>query len=216
MTDSWLTPYRHRISPVYLDYVGYESEAASISQSHTSVVPGLLQTAAYATVLTRSTIKYQHQADLIVQLRLQRQELLAARPVPFRQHYILDEAVLHRHVGSAVDLAIMPAQLRHLAGSALKADGLTRVQVIPFSTGEHAGLTGEFAILSFGRGIQDILYLDPDRGPASMISGSDPLITEYACNFEVMAKLALTPERSVDLILTIADKMERESVNVRM
>ena len=97
----WWDRYREVISADYLDYVGYESGAASVRQFQGGVVPGLLQTREYAEVLTANSIEDEDKAGPVVKLRLQRQTELAKRKVPPHQTYVLDEAVIRRHVGIA-------------------------------------------------------------------------------------------------------------------
>jgi hypothetical protein len=63
------------------------------------VVPGLLQTREYAEVLTANSVEDENKASPVVKLRLQRQTELAKRKVPPHQTYVLDEAVIRRHVG---------------------------------------------------------------------------------------------------------------------
>ena len=59
----WWDRYREVISADYLDYVGYESGAASVRQFQGSVVPGLLQTREYAEVLTANSVEDEDKAS---------------------------------------------------------------------------------------------------------------------------------------------------------
>jgi Domain of unknown function (DUF5753) len=81
-----------------LGYVGYEAGASSIRQFPGPVVPGLLQTTGYAEALTTSAVEAIEVAP-VVKLRMQRQAELARRSHPPRQQYVLDEAVIRRHIG---------------------------------------------------------------------------------------------------------------------
>ena len=110
----------------------------------------------------------------MVKLRAQRQTELAQRGAPPRQYFVLDEAVIRRHIGVAKDPAIMPSQLLHIVSRA-RNDVRVTVRVIPFSKGEHAGLPGPFFLLKFGfdGGLPDLLYLDTGREAINMVSGDD-------------------------------------------
>jgi hypothetical protein len=58
---------------------------------------------------------------------------------------VLDEAVLHRPVGGRL---VMREQFDHLVAAA-ELPNVT-VQVLPFATGQHAGMDGTFTILLYG------------------------------------------------------------------
>jgi hypothetical protein len=106
-SPAWWNSYRNEISVPYLNYVGYEAGATFIRQFPGTVVPGLLQTSAYAEVLTEHAIDAMEVAP-VVKLRLQRQSELAQRSEPPRQFYVLDEAVIRRRIGIEIDPACTP------------------------------------------------------------------------------------------------------------
>jgi transcriptional regulator with XRE-family HTH domain len=201
---AWWVSYRDEINPTYLEYVGYEAGAAFIRQFQSGFVPGLLQTPEYAEVLTANSVDAVRVAP-VVKFRLQRQMELAKRSVPPRQYYVVDEAVIRRHVGISQDPAIMPAQLRHIADRAESEESLT-VRVIPFRAGAHPGLSGPFTLLEFDGSMPDILYLDAGR-ESSLITGSDSRIGEYASDFEVLLESSLPAAESVEFIRRVAEEL---------
>ena len=201
---AWWVSYRDEINPTYLEYVGYEAGAAFIRQFQSGFVPGLLQTPEYAEVLTANSVDAVRVAP-VVKFRLQRQTELAKRSVPPRQYYVVDEAVIRRHVGISQDPAIMPAQLRHIADRAESEESLT-VRVIPFRAGAHPGLSGPFTLLEFDGAMPDILYLDAGR-ESSLITGSDSRIGEYASDFEVLLESSLPAAESVEFIRRVAEEL---------
>ena len=202
----WWDKYRDDVSPTYLNYVGFEAGAAFVRQFESGFLPGLLQTAEYAEAVTVNSVDAVRVAA-IVGLRLQRQSELAQRDPRPRQYYVVDEAVIRRHVGIAKDPAIMPNQLREIADKA-EQDDLVTVRVIPFEAGAHRGLSGPFTLLEFDGGLSDLLYIDAGRGEfASMVQGDDPRIAEYRDDFELLLEDALSAEKSVDLIRSVAEEM---------
>jgi transcriptional regulator with XRE-family HTH domain len=201
---AWWIAYRDDINPTYLEYVGYEAGAAFIRQFQSGFVPGLLQTAEYAEVLTANSVDAVR-VGAMVKFRLQRQAELARRSTPPRQYYVVDEAVIRRHIGISQDPAIMPAQLRHIADRAEREDSLT-IRVITFKAGAHRGLSGPFTLLEFDGAMPDLLYLDAGR-ESSLITGSDPRIGEYAVDFEVLLENSLSAAESIDLIRQAAEEM---------
>jgi hypothetical protein len=200
----WWNAYRNDVAAAYLTYVGYEAGAAFIRQFPGTVVPGLLQTPEYAEALTVISVESVKVAP-VVNLRLQRQAELSQRAAPPRQYYVLDEAVIRRHIGIQQDPAIMPNQLLRIVARA-EGDERITVRVIPFQAGAHAGLSGPFTLLEFDEGLPDILYLDAGRGAIDMI-GNDDQVTEYQDNFEKLLEVALSADESLDFIRTAAEEM---------
>jgi transcriptional regulator with XRE-family HTH domain len=204
--SAWWNKYRDDVAPIYLSYVGFEAGAAFIRQFQTSFLPGLLQTADYAEAVTVNSVDAVRVAS-IVGLRLERQSQLAQRNPQPRQYYVVDEAVIRRHVGIAKSPDIMPNQLRRIADRA-EQDELVTVRVIPFGAGAHRGLYGPFTHLEFDGGLPDLVYIDAGRGEfASMITGDDDRVTEYRDDFEFLLEDALSAEKSIELIRSVADDM---------
>jgi transcriptional regulator with XRE-family HTH domain len=202
----WWDSYRDDVSLTYLNYVGFEAGAAFIRQFQSGFLPGMLQTVEYAEAVTVNSVDAVRVAA-IVGLRRQRQSELAQRDPRPRQYYVVDEAVIRRHVGIAKNPNIMPAQLREIADKT-EQDDLVTVRVIPFEAGAHRGLYGPFTLLEFEGGLPDLLYIDAGRGEfASMVIGDDPRIAEYRDDFELLLEDALTAEKSVDLIRSVAEEM---------
>ena len=202
---AWWDKYRDDIAPTYLNYVGFEAGASFIRQFESVFVPGLLQTPEYAEAVTIGSVAPVRIAS-IVGLRLQRQSELAQRSVPPRRYFVVDEAVIRRHVGISKDPAIMPDQLRAIADKA-EGDDLITVRVIPFIAGAHRGLFGPFTLLEFDGGLPDVLYIDVGRREfASMVSGGD-LVAEYRDDFEALLEDALPADKSIELIRSVAEEM---------
>lgn len=200
----WWLEYREVAHPSYLEYVGYEMGAAFIRLFHASYVPGLLQTPAYAEVLTAHSIDADNVAPL-VKFRMRRQQELARRSAPPRQYFVIDEAVIRRHVGISQDPAVMPDQLRHIADTAQGNDLIT-VRVIPFKAGAHVGLSGSFTLLEFDGPMPDLLHLDAGR-ELTLITGTDSRIAEYADDFEALIETALSADESIECIREAAEAM---------
>jgi transcriptional regulator with XRE-family HTH domain len=201
----WWDAYKTDVAPDYLSYVGFEAGAAYIRQFQLAVVPGLLQTAEYAEVVTTVVPVEPEAVDTMVRLRLQRQSELAQRSFPPRQYFVLDEGVIRRHVGIKRNRAIMPNQLRSIADR-VERDHLVTVRVIPFEAGAHPGIIDEFTLLEFEAGLSDVLVFNANRSPV-MISGDDPRIAQYAAYFEELLEDALSAEESIKLMRHVADEM---------
>lgn len=201
----WWDSYKDDVNPEYLSYVGFEAGAAFIRQFQMGFIPGLLQTADYAEVVTAVASVEPELVATLVRLRIQRQSELSQRLVPPRLYFVLDEGVIHRHVGIKRNPAIMPNQLRSLADRT-ERDHLVTVRIVPFDTGAHPGLIDPFTLLEFEAGLPDILFLDANRS-AVMISGDDPRVAGFAEDFEELLEDALSAEESIKLMRNVADEM---------
>jgi hypothetical protein len=63
-------------------------------------------------------------------------------------------------------------------------------------------------LLEFEGGLPDLLYIDAGRGEfASMVQGEDPAIAEYRDDFELLLGDALSAEKSIELIRSVAEEM---------
>jgi transcriptional regulator with XRE-family HTH domain len=203
---SWWDSYRD-VSAAYLNYIGFEAGSSFIRQFQIGFIPGLLQTRDYAGVVTAVGSVDPKQVDQFVELRLRRQSKLAEREAKPYQYFVIDEAVIRRHVGIKVDRTIMPEQLRSIADRA-ERDDLVTVRVIPFTSGAHPGLFDSFTLLEFEGGrLPDVLYLEAAREEFRMIAENDPRAPKYAEDFEELLDDALSPESSIELMRSVAEEM---------
>ena len=125
--------------PWFRSWVEHEQQAAALRIWQLGVLSGLLQTEQYARgILTVEPGVTDDQVSERLAARLARQAVLT-RDDPPAAWFLVDEAVLHRCVGSA---HVMAAQLAHLAGLARLPN--VAIQVVP--TIAHAGLLGGFAV----------------------------------------------------------------------
>ncbi|MGI5163219.1 helix-turn-helix domain-containing protein [Spirillospora sp. CA-253888] len=203
----WWALYRREMSAAYLQYIGYESGASILRIFQGLLVPGLLQIEDYANAVTIEFVKTEAERDVVVEVRMRRQEELLGRADPPELVVLLDEGVLRRRVGGQVDPDIMPRQLRHILDM-LARPNIT-VQVIPFSQGAHFGLMGEFNHLEFADPrLGDMLYLERDGSTDVAVAERDPRVTDYRAAFENLRKLALPPDQTVDFIEDVIASME--------
>jgi hypothetical protein len=202
---AWWDRYRDDVAEPYLKYVGFEAGASFLRQYESVFVPGTLQTPEYAEAVVVGPVPAVRIAS-IVGLRLQRQSELAQRSTPPRRYYVMDEAVIRRHVGISTDPAIMANQLNSIAERA-ETDDLITVRVIPFTAGAHRGMLGPFTLLEFDGGLPDVLYIDAGRGEfASMVQGGDA-VADYRDDFEGLLEDALPADKSIELIRAVAEEM---------
>lgn len=202
---AWWARYGGDIGRGYLEFVGFETGASFIRQYENAFVPGTLQTPEYAEAVTVG-LADPIQVASVVALRLRRQSELATRSVPPRRDYVMDEAVIRRHVGMSTDPAIMPNQIRSIADKA-EADDSVTVRVMPFAAGAHRGLLGAFTLLEFDEGLPDVLYIDAGRGEHAVMFQSDDVVADYRSDFAVLLEDALPADRSIYLLRSVAEEM---------
>ncbi|MEU3776593.1 helix-turn-helix transcriptional regulator [Streptomyces sp. NPDC032472] len=138
-------------------YIGLETGAASLHTYEPLLIPGLLQTRAYAAAVITETIPCPtgDQAAVSLDVRLWRQHRAHHPARPFRLWTVLDESVRHRTVG---DRDIMREQLEHL--NSLGAQPHITVQVLPHTAGAHPGVLGQFSIHTFPDADAGVVYLE--------------------------------------------------------
>ncbi|MFF9043517.1 Scr1 family TA system antitoxin-like transcriptional regulator [Streptomyces parvulus] len=118
-----------------------EAAAVSLYTYECRVVPGLLQTEAYARAVSLNVppVPDEHELDQRVAARLARQELLSvARKPPTAFTFIVEEAVLLRDTGGQ---DVTRGLLDHLVGL-VEQNWNVEVQVMPLRQPKHAGLDG--------------------------------------------------------------------------
>ncbi|MFC8591159.1 helix-turn-helix domain-containing protein [Streptomyces atroolivaceus] len=175
-----------------------EQEATAIREYAPLLIPGLLQTEAYARAVFRA---YQPTAtedviDELVAARLERAHLLADPTTPL-VWVVLDEAVLRRHKGGR---AVMAEALRHIAALAHRHRAI--VQVLPFSAGAHRALEGPLKLMSFP-GAPPLAYL---QGLGTGQLQDDPAtVRQYELTYDLVVASALSPEASLALIESVAE-----------
>ena len=133
------------------------------------------------------------EVERLLEVRLARQEILARDDRP-RLWAVIDEAVIHRVVGSA---EVMRGQLRHLADAAQQ--GKTTIQVVPYRASAHAGTTGPFVILDFEEPTDPaMVYVETLAGDIYLEERSD--MNRYTLSFDRLRAASLHPDDSVQLI----------------
>ncbi len=195
----WAHAYRGLLPPQYRDFISLESQARSARTLETSVVPGLLQTPAYARAVTRAALRGlpPDKVDSLVEVRIARQEVLRG-DAPLTLSAVLDEAVVRRWVGGR---AAMREQLRHLLDMASLPH--VRLQVIPFQRGGYVGLTGPFIMFSFPA-ISDLDVVVIDHLTSSLYLERREDLEAYSAAFQTVQALALSSTESLDLIARTA------------
>lgn len=175
------------------EYLDQEREAIAISWYESLVVPGLLQTEAYARAVFRSRVPVYDEDEIeqLVAARIERREILHRRLPPTASFVIWEAALRDRLGGDGVYFE----QVRHLRDYA-DMPGIA-LQVLPLGRTSHAGLAGPFVLLETPE-YQRLAYAETPRG-SQLIADRDEvgiLTQKYA----MLRTQALNAEDTRDLL----------------
>ncbi|WP_330479763.1 helix-turn-helix transcriptional regulator [Streptomyces platensis] len=184
----------------YRRYMDFESQAKVIEDFAITVVPGLLQTEAYARAFFGLAPDLTtEQAETRVQARLARQERLRSTAPP-RYAAILDEAMLRRPIGGP---EVMHEQL-----DALLAQTDTRhtmIQVLPFDHGGYPLMEGPLKLLRLPDG-RSFAY-EEGRKSGHLLEDAEEVDRRRAL-YDSLRAYALSPKDSAALIRTLRERYE--------
>jgi transcriptional regulator with XRE-family HTH domain len=180
-------------------FVAFEETATALRSFEHVLVPGLLQTEAYArAVLATVPNIAPDDLDELVASRLARQEILD-RDDPPLLWAVLDEAVLHRPIGE--DPKVMREQLGHLAEMAGRRN--VTIEVIPYSAGGHIGLVGAFTVADFADS-PSVAYLETAADGQTVEDVKT--VTAVTLRFDTLRAEALPRRASRETILKVAEE----------
>ncbi|MFI6692083.1 helix-turn-helix domain-containing protein [Streptomyces sp. NPDC050433] len=182
----------------YRRYMSLEAEATSLWHFAVSVLPGLLQTEAYAReVLGASGLKGEA-LDQQVEARMGRRELLEGdHAPPFRT--ILSEAALRTPLR---DVGEWREQLGYLAE--VGEQGEVTVQVLPQSAGQHGLVSTDVWFLRLPEG-RPVAYTE--NAYWGDLIEENPRVERLQRAYDVVRDLALSPPESRKFILRLLEEV---------
>jgi hypothetical protein len=190
----------------FITYANLEAEATRICAYQVEVVPGLMQTEAYANAVNRVT---RQRADIdperYTEARLARQQRVLTGGLDL--WVVLNEAAIRRVVGGE---QVMREQLQHLLE--LGHQPSVTLQILPYSAGEHPAMSGPFEIAQFAdrRQDPDVIYLENQTGGLYMEEKTE--IERYNVTFDRLIADALDVGRSAKLIGRVIDELSGEAI----
>ncbi|MEU8029422.1 helix-turn-helix transcriptional regulator [Streptomyces sp. NPDC049099] len=191
-----------RYAEYFAEVVELERVATRICEFAPTVVPGLLQTKAYAEAVTLAANPFvtDEYVEDIVMARLERAHILkdATRP---EYWVILHESVLRIPVGGRREMA---EQLDHIAG--LMRERTVWVTVIPYAAGAHASMTGDLRLMDFEEA-PPVAYTETSFSGTLM---DGPAVVKRAQRaYDLLRVAALSPKASLTLIESAAEDYRR-------
>lgn len=189
----------------YSVYIGLETDAASLRVYEPQVMPGLLQTRAYAEAVCVGALPEATAGDIEkrVQVRMRRQDRINDPRHPLRLWAVLDESALRREIGGR---QVMVEQLEHL-NEVSRLPHVT-VQVMPFAMGAHPGVNGQYAILEFpDTSDSSVVYLEGVTSDLYLEKAHD--VQSYSVMYEHLRAEALNPDQTREFIEDVAKEYAR-------
>ncbi|MCW8218345.1 MULTISPECIES: helix-turn-helix domain-containing protein [Streptomyces] len=186
---------RSQLPTWFQPYADMEAQATYISTYQVQLIHGLLQTEEYARAVLTTGVS--DDLDGLLAGRMERR-LILEREQPPLAWAVLDEAVLHRPIGGQ---EVMRNQLAHLLEFSERR--WMRIQVMPFSVGQHASLDGSFTAMRFHED-PDIVYTE------DLISGhmtaNPATVREASRRYAHLQAAALSVEDSAALIARVMEE----------
>ncbi|MFH9608216.1 helix-turn-helix domain-containing protein [Streptomyces sp. NPDC017448] len=184
----------------YSVYIGLETDAESLRVYEPQMIPGLLQTRAYAEALISGALPEAPPSDIEkrVNVRSRRQDRVNSPDNPLRLWAVIDESALRRVVG---DKQVMIDQLEHLVEQSHLPH--VTVQVLPFEMGAHPGINGQYAILEFPDAADSsVVYIEGVTSDLYLEKAHD--VQRYSVMYEHLRAQALNVEQTREFISGIA------------
>lgn len=179
---------------VYADLISLETDATSVRTFEPLLIPGLLQTAAYAraAIQAHNPMATAEEVAALVDVRSARQAVLT-KPEPLKVRAIIHEAAF---LASIPGQGVLRDQVQRLLDVAEHPN--VTIQVLPVNSSLHPGTTGAFTILGFGQPGLDVVLLE--QLESSLYIEESHAVERYVDAFERLTASALPFEESLTLI----------------
>ncbi|RKN06437.1 helix-turn-helix domain-containing protein [Streptomyces radicis] len=202
--QGWWQAYGGTLGLSYKDYLALETDAESLHIFTPGLIPGLLQTGAYAREIIAAidgSLTPQEVAAL-AEVRKTRQAILTTRAdgQPLRLWAVIHEAALHQRFAGLPYL--MRQQLRHLLDM-IDLPNIT-IQVMPLVGTPHPGMLGHFEIVRFPHPWPTVVMLENIQG-GHFIEGMED-VRAFEAAFERVVAAALSVDDSRQLIKTLLER----------
>jgi hypothetical protein len=191
-----------RLSDNLLCLMIHEQAALTMHKYEPMLIPGLLQTEAYArTIIGLEAPRSPDELEVMVETRMRRQSALSGTRAPEAVFYI-NETALRGAIGGP---EVMHDQMMRLAFMC----EWTRValRVIPMSAASHPALNHSFNLMTFAKPIRPVAYSETDV--ATVFTEEQQAIEAYQRKQKVLAVLALDAEQSRSVFARWADFHDR-------
>ncbi|MEU2975684.1 helix-turn-helix transcriptional regulator [Streptomyces hirsutus] len=201
----WWLEHAAHLRPDYVDHIALEDDATYIREWQPVMMPGLLQTPAYAEAVIAGGPHYiePERVAQLVKVREGRQAKIDEGRASYTA--ILWEAVLTQPLVAAEIHREQLAAILEIG----KRKNVT-VQVLPFSAGVLAGYSSAFYSFSFDEEpTVEAVAMDNLRG-TSVLEGPEDLAA-YANAYDLLRSAALAPDESAKLIRGVLRRLKEDA-----
>jgi transcriptional regulator with XRE-family HTH domain len=181
------------------NYLDEERNAVALHTYQNHVIPGALQTEAYARAVFNCNYCPPLDDEEIskrVAARVERQKLFRRKPAPIVS-YVLEQSTLTRPLGGP---RVLKEQLHHILDVGRLRH--VEVQVVPHDRQTHAGLAGPMILLETAERRQ-LAYVEGQNG--GYFVSEQPDLGDMFGRYGILRAQALTPEESAKLIEQVAE-----------
>ncbi|QTD98269.1 helix-turn-helix domain-containing protein [Streptomyces cyanogenus] len=192
---------RSQLPTWFREVAELEVRAVEICSFQTHMVLGLLQTPAYARAVLGAVNR--SKLDDRTAVRLARQQVFEKEEPPVFWA-VLSEAALHLEIG---DRETMRGQLAHLL--TFEDNPRINIQVLPFSVGSHAGLTGAFDLYRFA---SDPTILYTETYGSGHPTANPETVKDCSLRYDHLQAAALSLKDSAELIRRVMEDRYGEQV----
>jgi transcriptional regulator with XRE-family HTH domain len=202
---SWWRRHGDRLEQDFKELLTLEEDAERIAAFQPQVLPGLVQTKAYATSVIRSNDPSleDEQVDFFADFRLRRQEIFVKESPP-EYLCIVTEGVLRQQVGGP---EVMRQQLEHLVKLSQQPNIV--IGVIPFSEPGYTGTSGAFTLYSYpdplDLDVVQVEYLD-----GALYLEEDKTVRKYRQSLSLLRASSMSAAESTELISKILRDSEHQ------
>ena len=205
--QAWWKEYSDVLADAVDVFLDYESGASVIRTFTPTVLPGLLQTDAYATQLMQTLSPHLGRDEItkLVKVRLRRQQILLGDE-PTRLLAVIDEAAIRR-AAAITPVAVAREQLLHLRETSRQKN--VSVRVLPLDAGLHPGAMGLFTVFQFSDDIdRDVVSVEGHFGDRYLEEQSSVLT--YLRLFDAISPLALDNAESRELLTQLVTPLDSQ------
>ncbi|GAA4808350.1 helix-turn-helix transcriptional regulator [Streptomyces ziwulingensis] len=200
----WWLEHAAHLRPDYLDHIALEDDATYIREWQPVLVPGLLQTPAYAEAITTGSpnrIASERVAQLL-KVREGRQSKIADGGASYTAivwESVITQPLVGPHIHREQLAAILDIGQRKNV----------TVQVLPFSAGVLGAVTSAFSTFSFdSEPAVEAVTLENLRGTSVLEASED--LAAYANMYDQLRSAASAPEASAKLIRNILRSIKED------
>jgi transcriptional regulator with XRE-family HTH domain len=208
--EAWYSPFRDvltgSLTPDHIErLIEFETDAEEMWSYEVEFVPGLLQTAAYARVVTEMFYpdSTERERSRFVDFRLARQRQLTAGSQRLRLRSVVRETAVRRVLGPAT---VMLEQLEQLAVDLRNGNPHVNIRIVPDALALPQAMRGAFVLMRFvGADRNGLVYIEGREGADYL--QNQVAVERYGNDFEALWNASLSQAESLRLIESIAGSL---------